>query len=324
MTKEWRLKGIQPYYETEFGAAYLGDALDVMKKLRKESVRLIITSPPFALQRKKKYGNVPPDKYKEWFFPFAKEFKRILQPNGSLVIHIGGSWLRGKPAKSIYQYELLVALYRELGFYLAQDFYWFNKAKLPGPAQWVTVKKWRLKDSVDQIWWLSKNPRLKADNRRVTKEYSDAMKELLRNNNYYKPGVLRPSGHKISNKFYNRRKGAIPPNIFTCSNTESRSKYMRFCKLYGVKPHPARYPHKIPEFFIKLLTNRRSRVLDPFGGSNITGEVAEILGRRWICIDTGPDYLRGSMFRFFDKEILETKYGFREKGKDEQLLGSLQ
>jgi site-specific DNA-methyltransferase (cytosine-N4-specific) len=313
MATSWIIKGKEPQYKTALGAAYMGDALELMRDLDPNSVNLIITSPPFALQRRKEYGNVDADDYVKWFEPFAKEFKRILKPSGSLVIHIGGSWVKGIPVKSIYQYELLVCLHRKFNFFLAQDLYWFNKAKLPGPAQWVTVKRWRLKDAVDQIWWLSKTPCRKADNRRVLKEYSPSMKELLRNNNYYKPNVSRPSEHKISNKFYNGHRGAIPSNIFDYSNTDSKSKYMRLCRKYGIRPHPARYPYKIPEFFIKFLTNKGSKVLDPFSGSNVTGEAAEALGRKWMCFEIRPDYLQASMFRFFDEKTLETKYGFKEK-----------
>jgi len=316
MATAWAIEGREPQYTTALGAAYLGDALDLIKDLDSNSVNLMITSPPFALQRRKRYGNVDANGYIKWFLPFASEFRRVLKPNGSLVIHIGGSWVKGMPVKSIYQYELLVTLYREFNFFLAQDLYWFNKAKLPGPAQWVTVKRWRLKDAVDQIWWLSKTPYPKADNRRVLKKYSDSMKELLCNSSYYKPNVSRPSEHKISDKFYNGHKGAIHSNIFDYPNTDSKSKYMRLCRLYGMKPHPARYPHRIPEFFIKFLTNKGSKVLDPFGGSNVTGEAAETLGRKWMCFEIRHEYLQGSMFRFFDERTLETEYGFKSQADD--------
>jgi len=308
----WRINGIEPYYTTRFGATYLGDALDVMRNLRSNTVDLIMTSPPFALQRKKKYGNKEPNEYVKWFIPFAEEFKRILSTKGSLVIHIGGSWVKGKPLKNFYQYELLVKLCAELDFCLAQDLYWFNRAKLPGPAQWVTINRWRLKDAVDQIFWLSKTPYPKADNRKVLKEYSNAMKELLSDRNYYKPNVSRPSEHRISDKFYNSHNGAIHPNFFQYSNTDSQSKYIRLCRKYGIKPNPARYPIALPEFFINFLTNSGNKVLDPFAGSNATGEAAEKLGRRWISIEMELKYVQGSMLRFFDESMLETEYGFQK------------
>jgi len=192
----------EPYYRTEYGAAYLGDTLELIKHIPDGQVNLIMTSPPFALNKKKPYGNKTPSQYVEWFKAFAKEFWRVLSDDGSLVIHIGGSWERGTPTRSMYHFELLFELCRPeragSKFYLAQDFYWFNPAKLPTPAEWVTVRRVRVKDAVDPIWWLSKSPYPKADNRRVLKPYSESMKQLLKDG--YEP-KLRPSGHDISDKF---------------------------------------------------------------------------------------------------------------------------
>lgn len=179
MSDLWKVNNCPPFYSTSLGAAYLGDSLTLMKEIKPNSVQLIMTSPPYALQKKKKYGNKAPGEYVDWFMPFAKEFKRILKPDGSIVIDIGGSWVKGKPIKNLYQYELLLRLCSELELYLAQELYWFNRAKLPSPAQWVTVNRWRLKDAVDQIFWLSKTPNPKADNTRVLKEYSKSMLTLL-------------------------------------------------------------------------------------------------------------------------------------------------
>lgn len=289
----WSLEGVEPYYTTELGSAYLGDALELMKYLPKKSVDLIMTSPPFALNKKKDYGNVDADEYLWWFAPFAKEFWRILKPRGSLVLHIGGSWNKGIPTKGLYHFKLLILLCEK--FHLAQDFYWYNPAKLPTPAEWVTIRRIRVKDAVDPIWWLSKKPYPKADNRRVLRQYSQSMKQLLENG--YKPN-LRPSGHNISDKFQRDLGGSIPPNLLEISNTESNSPYLRECRKAGIKPHPARYPSGIPDFFIRFLTKKGDKVLDPFGGSNVTGEVAERLGRKWMCFEIVEDYLKGSLFRF--------------------------
>jgi len=269
----------EPFYETQFGKAYCGDSLNLLKEIQPESIDLIMTSPPFALTTKKSYDNVEAEKYVEWFLPFAKEFHNILKDTGSLVIHLGGSWVKGKAIKSLYNYRLLIKLCDELGFNLAQDFYWFNKAKLPGPAQWVTVERIRVKDAVDPIWWLSKTPRPAADNKRILIEYSDAMKELLNDPNYYKPNVY-------------------PPNLLEVANTNSQSIYMRKCRENRISPHPARYPLAIPEFFIKFLTMEGGIVLDAFAGSNTTGEAAEKLRRKWISIEINREYLEASKFRF--------------------------
>ena len=156
-----------PYYHTPMGAAYLGDARDLLREIPSRSIHLILTSPPFALKRQKAYGNVREEEYIPWFCNFAVEFKRILRDDGSLVIDIGGTWKEGQPTRSLYHFELLIALCKTLGFHLAQEFYWFNPAKLPSPAEWVTVRRIRVKDTVNTIWWLSKTPYPKADNNKV-------------------------------------------------------------------------------------------------------------------------------------------------------------
>ena len=287
----------KPFYTTRYGAAYLGDALNYLHQMESETVDLIVTSPPFALKRKKEYGNVDAKDYVPWFMDFAVEFKRILKDTGSLVIHIGGTWEKGRPIRSLYHFELLIALCKTLKFHLAQEFYWYNPAKLPAPAEWVTVRRIRVKDAVDPIWWLSKTAYPKASNWRVLKPYSDSMKKLLMKG--YK-AKLRPSGHDISEKFSKAHKGAIPPNLLSLANTDSNSAYLRECRQRGIKPHPARFPHGLPEFFILFLTEPGDLVVDPFAGSNVTGEVAERLARRWLAFELVEEYLEASKLRFPD------------------------
>ena len=285
----------EPFYTTRYGAAYLGDALNYLRQMECDSVDLIVTSPPFALKRKKEYGNVDAKDYVPWFVDFAVEFKRILKDTGSLVIDIGGTWVSGQPTRSLYHFELVIALCKTLGFHLAQEFYWYNPSKLPSPAEWVTVRRIRVKDAVNPIWWLSKTPYPKASNWRVLRPYSDSMKKLLQNG--YRP-KLRPSGHDISGKFLREHEGAIPPNLLRLANTDSNSTYLRECRRRGIKPHPARFPHGIPEFFIKFLTDPGDLVVDPFAGSNVTGEVAERLERHWLAFELIEEYLEASKFRF--------------------------
>lgn len=273
----------------------LGDSLHLLRKMRSESVDLVMTSPPFGLVRKKEYGNAPADEYLGWFKPFALQMHRILKDNGSFVLDIGGAWDAGQPTRSLYHFKLLVMLCEEYGFHLAQDFYWWNPSKLPTPAEWVTVRRVRVKDAVNTVWWLSKTPWPKASNRRVLQPYSPSMKTLLANG--YK-AKKRPSGHDISEKFSINNGAAIPPNLIALPNTESNGAYQRYCEEHGLSPHPARYPAELPEYFIRLLTDRGNLVVDPFAGSCVTGEVSERLGRRWICVELVEDYLEGALGRF--------------------------
>jgi site-specific DNA-methyltransferase (cytosine-N4-specific) len=282
-----------PFYYTTLGASYLGDSLEILKLIPDSSINLIVTSPPYALVFKKEYGNVDADKYIDWFIRFAKEFYRILKDDGSLVIDIGGSWNKGSPTKSLYQFELLIELSKQ--FHLAQEFYWYNPAKLPSPAEWVTVRRIRVKDAVELIMWLSKSHFPKADNRKVLLPYSKDMQRLIENGYHAKK---RPSGHNITGKFNRNNNGSIPPNLLQIGNTDSSSDYLELCKENNIKPHPARFPKELPAFFIEFLTDFNDIVLDPFCGSNVTGFAAEMTGRRWIGIELVEDYLRGSEFRF--------------------------
>lgn len=294
-------KAIEPgpaklFHSTKLGQIYCGDALAVLHDTVKAgSVDLVMTSPPFGLVRKKDYGNADAHDYLEWFKPFAEAFHRALKPQGSFVIDIGGAWISGQPTRSLYHYELLIMLCREFGFHLAQEFFWWNPARLPTPAEWVTVRRIRVKDAIDCIWWLSPTPWPKASNRRILQPYSDSMRELLTKG--YTPR-LRPSGHDISHCFATDNGAAIPPNLLALAHTESNSAYIRYCADQGLKPHPARFPVELPEFFIRMLTDAEDLVLDPFGGSCVTGEAAERQHRRWICCEIVEDYVKGALGRF--------------------------
>jgi site-specific DNA-methyltransferase (cytosine-N4-specific) len=285
-----------PLYETKLGKAYCADCLHVLQTIPSESINLVITSPPFALRRKKSYGNVSAEKYCEWFWTYAQAIFRVLKANGSFVLDIGGSWNKGEPTRTLYHFDLLLKLCRPQGqFRLAQEFYWYNPAKMPAPAQWVTIERVRVKDAVNPIWWLAKSARPKASNRRVLKPYTKSMENLLVKG--YNEGP-RPSGHVVSKNWSKRQKGSIPPNLIIAANTRSNDRYLQACKEHGLAVHPARFVEAIPEFFIKFLTNRGDIVLDPFAGSNVVGAVAERLERRWISIEIKEEYVLSSAFRF--------------------------
>ncbi len=284
------------YQETDSGEIYLGDSLGLLHKtLARNSVDLIMTSPPFGLVRKKSYGNEDADRYVQWFLPFADGMQRVLKDKGSLVIDIGGAWKPRTPTRSLYHFELLITLCRDYGFHLCQEHYWWNPAKLPTPAEWVNVRRVRVKDAVNCVWWLSKTPWPKASNKRILAPYSNSMKSLLKKG--YKPR-LRPSGHDISDKFGKDNGGSVPPNLLAVANTESNGTYQDYCRANNLPVHPARFPARLPEYFIRMLTDEGDLVVDPFAGSCITGEVAESLKRKWICCELNEDYLKGALSRF--------------------------
>jgi site-specific DNA-methyltransferase (cytosine-N4-specific) len=152
--RDVRLDALTPAYSTASGAMFRINAIDMLQAMPSDSVDLVMTSPPFALTRKKEYGNEPIDRYLDWFLPFCRQIHRVLKPRGSFVLDIGGSWIPGAPVRSVYHFELAVKLAKE--FRLAQEFYWYNPARLPSPAEWVTVRRIRVKDAVNTVWWFAK------------------------------------------------------------------------------------------------------------------------------------------------------------------------
>ena len=319
-------------YTTTWGRAYQGDSSDLLlsSEVEEESIDLIFTSPPFALTRTKDYGNKPAHEYVEWFRRFVPAFMRTLAPHGSLVIDVGGAYLAGAPRRSTYHFELAVMLSNE--FELCQEFYWYNPAKLPSPAEWVNIRRLRVKDSVNLVLWFAKDAsNTKADNRRVLRRYSDSMRTLQQNGYQVR---RRPSNWNISSKFLSDQGGAIPPNLLgfagmeeaetelegdpaeeafdnllTVANTASRSRYLDECRKHGIKPHTARFPLALPAFFIEFLTEPGDLVCDPFAGSNTTGAAAAAANRHWLSCELDADgpfagsYVRASAFWFEDATL---------------------
>lgn len=262
-------------------------------------VNLIFTSPPFPLNRKKRYGNETGEAYIKWLCAFGPLFKKMLTPDGSIVVEMGNSWEPGMPVMSTLALRTLLEFQEKNQLYLCQEFIWHNPAKLPSPAQWVNVERSRVKDSFTKLWWMAPTKAPKASNQRVLQEYSKAMKTLLKRGTYN--AGKRPSEHDISETAFLRDNGgAIPSNVLTYANTRNGDAYQAYCRENGLPLHPARMPADLAKFFIKFLTVAGDVVLDPFGGSNTTGAAAEELDRFWISIETSEDYIKGSQGRFGD------------------------
>lgn len=312
---------------TNYGKAVIGDSLELLKSLPDGSINLVVTSPPFALQRKKEYGNAEQHEYIEWLSQFAKLIHQKLTDDGSFVLDIGGAYQKGTPSRSLYNFRVAISFCDDIGFFLAQDFYWFNPSKLPSPIEWVNKRKLRVKDAVNNVWWFSKTEWPKADTTKVLVEYSERMKKLLENPAAFYTPAKRPSGHDIGTSFGKDNGGAIPSNLLQIPNSESSGQYLRGCKVISIKGHPARFPVKLPEFFIKMLTGPGDLVVDIFGGSSTTGQVAEAEGRRWITCDLSPEYVAAGAFRFLPKdftdEVAQSLYNSILDGKTVDLKKSI-
>jgi DNA modification methylase len=288
-----------PLYTTPLGEAYTGDALGLLKLVPDGVVDLVLTSPPFALARPKAYGNKSEGDYAGWFLPFAAEVKRVLAPRGSFVLEMGWAYRPGRPVRSLYNVETLLRLCDEQDWVLAQEFHWYNPTKLPSPAEWVTVRKIRVKDAVSPIWWLAKTDDPRADWTGVRPDLDP-----------HAPTPTDPSRDPGSLWFGDEplpatRDEQVPSNLLKIANTGSNTWYQRCCRELDIAAHPARFPERLPAFFIRGISAPGALVLDIFCGSNTVGYVAQALGRRWASFEKSPQYLAASAFRFLPPPDLE-------------------
>lgn len=321
----------KPLYTTARGSMYCGFSEKVLKsRLFAElhgKAQLVLTSPPFPLNTKKRYGNLQGEEYIKWFASFAPLLKKFLTPDGSIVIEIGNAWEPGRPVMSTTVLRAFLQFLEKGGLNLCQEFIWYNSARLPSPIEWVNKERIRVKDAFTRIWWMSPTDRPKADNRRVLREYSPSMKRLIETGKYN--AGPRPAEYNIgAESFKTNNNGAIPPNVgdvdgmpsisrvvtpkdfeeatnfLKAANTGSRDAYREFCIDHGATIHPARMPKSLVEFFLRFLTDENDLVLDPFGGSNTTGATAEGMERRWTSIEAEWEYAAHSIGRFAPEAVV--------------------
>ncbi|WP_172625666.1 DNA-methyltransferase [Chryseobacterium panacisoli] len=314
-------------YKSKLGKLLVGNSLELLKNDKKLAklkgkVNLIITSPPFPLNNKKQYGNEKGEEYKDWFIKLAPIFSDLLADDGSLVIEIGNAWEPERPVQSLLHLECLLGMVKhpEANLRLIQEFICYNPSKLPSPAQWVTVNRFRTVDSYTHVWWIAKNDFPKADNSKVLRPYSKSMEQLLKRQSYNsgkrpsehqisEAGFLKDNGGSISHNFFEmealdeKRDVRLPHSVLSFSNTNSNDYFLKTCRERGITPHPARMSGGLVNFFIQFLTDEGDLVLDPFSGSNTTGYCAEKLNRKWVSFEVKEDYIEQARVRFSDPSL---------------------
>jgi site-specific DNA-methyltransferase (cytosine-N4-specific) len=287
-------------FSTDNGVAFWAQAETATAAVEDQSVRLIFTSPPYPLQKEKAYGNRVGQGYLDWLLDLCGEWKRVLTSDGSLMLNLGSCWEAGMPVQSLYKERLLLALHDKLGYYPAQKLFWHNPAAAPA-GRWVTHERNRLKQSVEEILWLSPSANPKANNRNVLIPYTERMKRDLARGG--EKGRARPSGHGNKRGYAVDNGGTIPSTLLRQANSRSREPYLDYCREQGLPIHPARFPAELPRFAIKLTTDPGDSVADFFAGSLTTAREAESLGRFWVASDMMREYLEGGIGRFGDTMI---------------------
>lgn len=251
---------------------FLGDSKEELRKLEDDSIDLIITSPPYADQRKSTYGGIHPDQYVDWFLPISKELFRVLKPTGTFILNIKEKVVSGE--RSTYVMELILAM-RKQGWLWTEEFIWHKKNCYPG--------KWpnRFRDAWERLLQFNKERKFNMYQEEVMVPMGDWAKSRLKN--LSETDKIRDNskvgsgfGKNISN--WLERDKAYPTNVLHLA-TECNNKN-----------HSAAFPEELPNWFIRLFTQEQDVVLDPFMGSGTTLLVANRMKRHSIGIDIIPEY----------------------------------
>ncbi len=251
---------------------YLGNCSDVLNSFEDNIVDLIITSPPYADQRKNSYGGIHPNKYVKWFLPISEQLLRVLKPTGTFILNIKERVYNGE--RHTYVMDLILSM-RQQGWLWTEEFIWHKKNSYPG--------KWpnRFRDSWERLLQFNKDKKFKMYQESVMVPMGDWAKSRLKN---LSQTDLKRDNSKVGSGFgknvsnWINREKAYPTNVLYMA-TECNNKN-----------HSAVFPEKLPEWFIKLFTKPGDTVLDPFMGSGTTIFVANSLHRDSIGIEILPEF----------------------------------
>ena len=261
-----------------------GDSAEVLKALPDNTIDLIVTSPPYADQRKNTYGGVTTDQYVEWFLPISAQLLRVLKPTGTFILNIKEKVVNGE--RSTYVMELILAM-RKQGWLWTEEFIWHKKNSYPG--------KWpnRFRDAWERLLQFNKSKKFAMYQEEVMVPMGDWAKSRLKNlseTDKYRDNSKVGSGFGKNISNWIGRDKAYPTNVLHLA-TECNNK-----------KHSAAFPEELPQWFIKLFTQEGDTVLDPFAGSGTTLFVAERMGRNAIGVELMDEYYQ------MIKEQIEVPY----------------
>lgn len=288
-------------YSTNFGIAILGWCNKVFEGLSEE-INLILTSPPYPLRKKRKYGNPTEAEYVDWICKMIEPALKRLAPGGSICLNVSNDiFLMNSPARSMYVERLMLALHDRFGLFKMDDLIWNNPSKAPGPFQWASKTRFQLNVGYEHVLWLTNDPKkVRSNNQRVLQPHTEEHLKFVRAGGHKKASINSDGAYrKYEGSFGQETAGKIPRNVLTighaCGNQRALQKLM---KDHGLPSHGASFPLKLALFLISFLTDPGELVADLFGGSNTVGLAAELLGREWLVTENVAEYAMGSAFRF--------------------------
>ncbi|WNF31040.1 DNA methyltransferase [Streptomyces sp. C11-1] len=242
---------------TDHGTLTCGDALDCLRSLPADSVRLIVTAPWFQGPYVIDSTDPTSPRFGNWLVTFMEECERVLLPDGSVVLELGCTWAADRPVRTIQHYAALSRLVGEHGWHLLQELYYYNPQLMGAWDTWGGLGASRLNDCVSNFYWLSRTPDVPVDTARALE---------------FQNTLLNQSG-----------------NLLALGDTYADYLHLRQRASEGKPPEPERNPVSVPLYFIELLTRPSDHVVDPFGGTGSTAIAAELTQRHWTCNDISRD-----------------------------------
>jgi len=255
-----------------------GDCCEAMFLMPDDSVDLVVTSPPYADKRLETYGGITPDKYAAWLSLISDNIMRVIKPTGSFVINVKEGANQG-----IRQRYLLDYLLRMIkGYRWVETYIWVKTNPYP------TGSSRRLKDAFEYCYHFAKTDEFKLfpDNCLVKSE-SKYIESEKRRKNKGAHNVTNNSGMNMSKRY--NPEYVRPSNVITLPTSCLNMK------------HSAAFPIELPEFFIKLMTEKYDIVYDPFMGSGSTAIACKRNSRTYIGTDKEAEYCQLAKDRL-DKE----------------------
>jgi len=240
-----------------------GDCIEVMKTMPAESVDAIVTSPPYAEQRKSTYGGIPEKDYPAWTVAWMAEAWRVLKPNGSVLINIRPHIKSGQISDYVLRTRLSL---REAAWNECEELIWHKNGAPMGSLA-------RPRRSWESIHWFAKHGKPFCDpkaagspSNRVGIAGGRKGPHIRSNESDLKVGIARVS------------------DVVAISTRKNENDS-------DLNRHPAPFPVPLAEWCGKLICPPGGTILDPFSGSASTGVAAIRNGWDYIGIDAVAEYV---------------------------------
>jgi len=268
-----------------------------------EPIHLCMTSPPYPLQRQRKYGNVAENEWVDFITESLEPIVKNLASGGSIVLNVGNDiFCHKSPARSLYIERMVLALHDRLGLSLMDRWVWYNNSKPPGPTRWASTDRYQLHVAWEPVFWFTNDPNnVRSNNQRVLKEHTKEHNKLMEQGGEKRNASYGDGANRIreGKSFSNTTAGAIPKNVIARGHRCKDSDLMHATSdALGLPRQSAMFPTEIPELAIKFLTQEDALVVDLFSGSNKTGLAAQRNNRRWLATEYVLEYIRAQAETF--------------------------